>query len=149
MKGTTFENELRRIFDDMECFEEGSMKYVGRAFYGKIDDELRLKAEYITMQVMDHYSALRLEIIKRNDGVIDRNTIRFSEFWGSKPTTNPNFKDGVHPHLWKDGDNLNWYVYTPTGQDMIQLRDAVADFVSVYQDFNMDMNEGMGGMGGM
>lgn len=100
MKGTTFENELRRIFDDMECFEEGSMKYVGRAFYGKIDDELRLKAQYISRDISNHYSALKLEVIKRNEGVVDSNVIRFEELWGKKHTTNPNFKEGVSPHLW-------------------------------------------------
>ncbi len=148
-RGTTFEKELRKIFDDMDCFEEGGMKYVGRAFYGKLDDELILKAQYVTQQVMDHYSALKLEIIKRNDGVVDTNTIRFSEFWGNKPTDNPNFRNGVHPYIWKDGDNIDWYVYHPTPQDMKELRDTVEDFVSVYHEFDIDMNYGMGGMQGM
>lgn len=149
MKGTTFENELRRIFDEMGCFEQDGVKYVGRAVYGKIDDELILKAQYITQDVMSHYSALKLEVIKRNEGVVDTNIIRFSELWGNKLTTNPNFREGVTPHLWKDGDKLDWYVYTPTGHDIWQLREEVADYVSVYQGFNMDMNYGMDGMQGI
>ena len=143
MKGTTFENELRRIFDDMECFEEGSMKYVGRAFYGKIDDELRLKAQYISRDISNHYSDLKLEVIKRNEGVVDSNVIRFEELWGKKHTTNPNFKEGVSPHLWHSEDKLDWYVYHPTTQDMKELRDSVEDYVSVYQDFEQEMDEGM------
>ncbi len=146
---TTFENELRRIFDDMDCFEQDGVRYVGRAFYGKIDDDLILKAQYVSERVVDSYSAMKLEVLKRDEGVVDSNTIYLSEIWGSKPTDNPNFKNGVNPHLVKDGDKLNWCVYTPTGHDMSRLRDAVADYVSVYQGFNMDMNYGMDGMQGM
>lgn len=144
---TTFENELRRIFDDMDCFEQDGLKYVGRAFYGKIDDDLILKAEYVSLRVLDCYSALKLEVLNRDEGVLDSNIIHFSEIWGRKPTDNPNYKNGVHPRLEKDGDKLNWCIYTPTGHDMWQLREVVADYVSVYQGFNMDV--GMGGMQGM
>ena len=45
MQGTTFVNELKRIFDDLDCFAD--KKYAGRAFYGVINKDLRLKSDLI------------------------------------------------------------------------------------------------------
>ena len=143
MKGTTFENELRKIFDDID--ELTDKKYIGRAFYGKIDGNLRLKAQYITLGYAGNYSALKTEVIRRDEGVVDTTIIRFGDLWGNKQTTNPNFREGVIPHLWTSGQELDWYVYTPTPADMQMLSDEIEDFIAVYQD----LEQGMGGMNGM
>lgn len=140
MKGTTFENELKRIFDDMESLTD--KKYIGRAFYGKIDKELRLKAQYVTMGYADHYSALKLEVLKKNEGVVDTNIIRFDDLWSNRTATG-----GSH-YIWIYNREIDWYGYQPNKQDMRQLADAVEDYVSVYQDLDIepDFDIGMGGM---
>ncbi len=129
---TTFINELKRIFDDVDCLTD--KKYVGRSFYGTIDKDLRLKATICELGVYEHYSALKAEILRRDEGVIDRNIITFRDVWGDKPTTNPNFRNGISPYLWKDGGELGWYVYHPTEADMKMLSNAIEDLVSVYQE---------------
>ncbi len=145
MKGTTFENELRRIFDDMDSVTD--KKYVGRAFYGKIDKDLRLKAQYITLGYADHYSALKLEVLKRNERVLDTNIIRFDELWHKQTAIG-----GSH-YIWIYNGEIDWYGYQPSKQDMQEITNAVKDYVSVYQDLDMDMEPdfdiGMGGMKGM
>lgn len=45
---TTFENELHKIFDEVTNLY--NKKYVGRAFYAKIDNDLNFKAEYISTE---------------------------------------------------------------------------------------------------
>lgn len=143
MKGTTFENELRRIFDDMESLTD--KKYVGRAFYGKIDNELRLKAQYITLGYADHYSALKLEVLKKNEGVIDTNIIRFDDLWRNRIAVG-----GSH-YIWVYNREIDWYGYQPTKQDMQKVSNSIEDYVSVYQDLDMepDFDIGIGGMQGM
>ena len=44
-KITTFENELRNIFDGIESLT--NKKYIGRAFYGNIDKDVRLTLVFI------------------------------------------------------------------------------------------------------
>ena len=132
MQGTTLVNELKRIFDDMDCFAD--KKYFGRTFYGVIDKDLRLKATFNELGHYQHYSALKAEIIRRDEGVVDSNLIRFHDIWGNKPAANPNFKDGVSPHLWQDGTELRWYVYRPTTEDMKMLSSEIENFVAIYQE---------------
>ena len=53
---TTFENELRNIFDGMDSLT--NKKYVGRAFYASIDNNIKFKAEIISLNTYEHYEAL-------------------------------------------------------------------------------------------
>lgn len=49
---------------------------------------------------------------------------------------NPNFRDGVIPHIWDDYGKADWYVYHPTRQDYEVLSDAVSDYLEVFQDMS-------------
>lgn len=130
-KVTTFEKELKNIFDKVEGLTD--KKYVGRAFYANIDKDVRLKAEFVTLNTYEHYEALRLKTIKRDEGEIDVTVIHFKDVWGKKPTNNPNFSDGIYPHMWITEGNLEWYVYVPSGIDYEKMRSQVSDFVEVYK----------------
>lgn len=130
-KITTFENELRNIFDEIESLT--NKKYIGRAFYGNIDKDVRLKAEIISLNTYEHYEALRLKTIKRDEGEIDVAVIHFKDVWGKKPTNNPNFSDGIYPHMWISNGKLEWYVYVPNKFDYEEITSQVIDFVEVFQ----------------
>lgn len=130
-KITTFERELRNIFDGIESLT--NKKYVGRAFYGNIDKDVRLKAEIISLNTYEHYEALRIKTIKRDEGEIDVVVVRFKDVWGKKPTNNPNFSDGIYPHMWIDRGQLEWYVYVPNEFDYEEMTNQVIDFVEVYK----------------
>lgn len=130
-KITTFENELKNIFDGIESLT--NKKYVGRAFYGNIDKDVRLKAEIIYLNTYEHYNALRLKTIKRDEGEIDVAVIHFKDVWGNKPTNNPNFSDGICPHMWISNGKLEWYVYVPNEFDYEEMTSQVVDFVEVFK----------------
>ena len=146
-KITTFENELRNIFDGIESLT--NKKYIGRAFYGNIDKDVRLKGEFISLNTYEHYDALRITSIRRDDGEIDIVIIRFKDTWGMKPVANGNFPNGVSPHMWIDRGQLEWYAYAPNPRDYEILSDQITDYVDVFQDEDMTQSEGMGGMCGM
>ncbi|MBQ9347586.1 MAG: hypothetical protein IJT94_09655 [Oscillibacter sp.] len=129
-----FEQELRRLFGDGQVIDAPS--FVGRACLGTLGNHLRVRAEFVTTGVHDHYTALRVKIINpKADGEIDSLLLRFREIWGRKPVPgNPNFPNGVEPYIWVDRGEAKWYAYTPTRNDMDLLRQQVHGFLEVYRD---------------
>ena len=144
---TTFEKELHKIFDGIDNLD--NKKYVGRAFYASIDSNTKFKAEFISTNSYEHYDALRIKVLHKDEGELDANTIRLKEAWGMKPVGNGNFPNGVSPHMWIVRGQLEWYAYTPNPRDYEILADQITDYVDVFQDEEMTQSEGMGGMGGM
>ena len=64
---TTFEKELRKIFDNVETLS--NVKYVGRACYASLGKDLKFKAEFVNATIVsNHYDAVRLRVINRTDG---------------------------------------------------------------------------------
>ena len=67
---------------------------------------------------------------------VDNLLLRFSDLFGKKMVNNPNFRNGVEPHIWDDYGKADWYVYHPTRQDYEVLSDAVSDYLEVFQDIS-------------
>ncbi len=139
---TFFEKEMRKLFQHGLSFQETI--FAGRACYGKLDEDIRVRMEFATEGVADHYSALKVTLLNRKEGSIDSLLLRFSEVLGRKQTTNPNFREGMFPHIWKDGNDFAWYVYQPTAADYKTLADAVGSYTSLFQ--KEEMSQGMGDM---
>ncbi len=139
---TFFEKEMRKLFQHGLSFQETI--FAGRACYGKLDEDIRVRMEFATEGVADHYSALKVTLLNRKEGSIDSLLLRFSEVLGRKQTTNPNFREGISPHIWKNGNNFAWYVCQPTAADYKTLADAVGSYTSLFQ--KEEMSQGMGDM---
>jgi len=130
---TTFEKELRKLFDHDTVFTDA--RFVGRTCYGRISDNLRVRAEFVTLGYADKYEALKVSLINRNEGVVDSALLRFQEVLGRKPVANnPNFKDGITPHLWVYQGKLEWYAYQPTPADFEKLTDVVDNYLEVFRE---------------
>lgn len=140
---TTFQNELNKIFGNDSVFD--NTRFVGRACYGSLGADLKASAQFVSLHISNQYDALKINIINRTEGAVDSVTIRFKELWGNKFTNNPNFREGVSPHLWLDGDKLEWYVYTPTNTDFEELREAVSEYTELFREQTMEQQKG-GGM---
>ena len=139
---TFFEKEMRKLFQHGLSFQETI--FAGRACYGKLDEDIRVRMEFATEGVADQYSALKVTLLNRKEGSIDSLLLRFSEVLGRKQTTNPNFREGISPHIWKNGNNFAWYVCQPTAADYKTLADAVGSYTSLFQ--KEEMSQGMGDM---
>jgi hypothetical protein len=134
-----FEQELRRLFgNDANITDK---KFVGRAFFGKLTDNLRVRVEFVTLGTADHYEAIKATIINRNDGPVDALALRLSDLIGKKMVSNPNFRDGITPYIWKYGDKIEWYVYKPTKADYDQISGALNDYFNVFREPTQELEQ--------
>lgn len=127
---TFFEQELRKIVGT----EYPDATFVGRACYVRLGEPNRAKIQFTTTGISNQYSALRLTILNRQEGEVDTLLLRFSDLLGKKMTGNPNFREGVIPHIWDDSGNASWYVYHPDSRDYQALTAAVSDYLDVFQE---------------
>ena len=125
-----FEQELRKIVAP----KYPDATYVGRACYVRLSEMNRAKIEFITSIVANQYHALRLTILNRSEGQVDILLLKLSDILGKKQTNNPNFRDGVSPHILDDCGKAEWYVYHPNSRDYQQLTDAVSAYLEVFQE---------------
>ena len=95
---TFYEQALRKIVG--ERYPDAT--YVGRACYVRLSDMNRAKIQFVTGIVSNQYNALHMTILNRSEGQVDTLRLRFSDLLGTKMTSNPNFRNGVEPHIWDD-----------------------------------------------
>ncbi|MDO5576691.1 MAG: hypothetical protein Q4F84_06385, partial [Fibrobacter sp.] len=78
-------SELNKIFGNDAVFD--NTRFVGRACYGSLGDDLKASAQFVSLNIQSQYDALKINIINRTEGVVDSVTIRFKELWGNKFTS--------------------------------------------------------------
>ena len=127
-----FEQELRKLVS--VCDGVSNPVFAGRACYGDLGGDNRVKLQFVTMGYADNYEALKATILNRTDGEVDVNTFRFADIWGKKKVSNPNYSDGFIPHIYSNGLKVDWPVYKPTDADFKQLADSVSAYVNVFAD---------------
>lgn len=131
-----FEKELQTMFGDSDILSD--VKISGKTLIGKLDDDLRVKIQFITEGVADNYSALRLKIINRTEGEVDCATFRFSDIIGT--VKRGNGLDPIKPHIWKYGDNVEWYAHTPSPSERAEIADTVLGYAEMYLAPTTEMN---------
>lgn len=105
-----YEQELQKLFADGKIISEP--KFVGRSCTGKLDADLRVRVQFVTSGFADHYDAISVTVLNRTDGVVDRLRIRLRDVLGQKQVPgNPNFPNGVSPHIWEDSGKAEWYAF--------------------------------------
>ena len=110
-------------------------QFSGRVCVGDLGKDLRVRAEFLSTHISSQYDAIRLTVLNRTEGVVDRTLLRFQDVWGKKQVpNNPNFRSGVIPHLWDDYGKVEWYAYHPTVADYAALRDAVGQYLSAFRE---------------
>ena len=134
-----FESELKKIMGDSAILKD--QKYVGRMCYGTIGGDLRARVEFVTLGVSDHYAGIKASVINRKEGVVDSILLRFSDIWGKPKVSNPNFKEGVNPHIWTDSGKSDWYVFRPGAAEYQKVADTLENYMSVFQDMVMAQAE--------
>lgn len=126
-----FEQELAKLFGDGGII--GDPKFTGRACLGRLDKNLRTRAEFISLSVANQYDALRLTILNRTEGPVDKIVIRFADVLGVKTISgNAALKNGLVPHIREFEGKASWYVYKPVPADYGALRDAAVKYLSAF-----------------
>lgn len=108
--------------------------YSGRACLGTLGKDLRVRAQFVTSGYADHYNALKITVLNRTDGPVDTLILKLKDVWGKKSVSNPNFRDGIYPHIWDDHGKADWYVYRPTEADYKKIRQAVGEYLGVFRE---------------
>ena len=128
-----FEQELGRLFGDGKIIDDPT--YSGRACFGTLGSDLRVRAQFITTRIADEYDALKLTVLNCMDGPVDTLVLNLKDLLGMKPVPrNPNFPRGVAPHIWSDYGKLEWYAYQPTAADYQTIRQAAEQYLGVFRE---------------
>lgn len=84
----------------MKCTEEfEGRKCIGNAMYIPLGENNRLKLFFTTFGYADHYEGISISAVDKNNGVIDKNTIKFSDIWGKKQVSNQTSEIAL-PHIF-------------------------------------------------
>lgn len=128
-----YEQEMRQMFGDTDMIRDA--KFAGRTMLGKLDDDLRVKLEFVYTHTYEKYDSITATLINRTDGVVDKQTFRFGDIIGPY-----RMKSGslVDPHMWAYGNNPEWYTPISLAQKA-QIADTVLDYVSLYQSEDQSM----------
>lgn len=129
-----FEHELKMMFDDTDIIHDA--KISGKTLLGKLDDDLRVKIQFITTRTTDHYDAVQASVINRTDGLVDKQTFHFADIIGTQKRQG---LGDIDPHIWIYNGKAEWY-FPVSAQEKVQIADTVLDYVSMYQDEGMSMN---------
>ena len=125
------EKEMRQMFDDEDIFHDA--KFVGRTMLAKLDDDLRIKLQFIASHISGKYDTVQMTIINRTEGVVDKQNFKFSDIIG--PYKRSGFGDQDY-HMWEYQDKAEWY--TPISlTDKARIADTVIDYAEMYQDQSM------------
>ena len=136
-----YEQELQKLFADGKIISEP--KFVGRSCTGKLDADLRVRVQFVTSGFADHYDAISVTVLNRTDGVVDRLRIRLRDVLGKKQVQgNPNFPNGVSPHIWEDSGNAEWYAFRPSSADYTAIRQAVGEYLDVFREQIIEREHG-------
>lgn len=129
------QRELKRILDLTKCGEEAVC--IGKASYIRISGDVRLRLEFSGSSA-SLYDGITMTMLNWKDGPIDTNILKFKDIWGEKSVINPNFKEGLVPHIWEYRGKTEWYVYQPKQKrlsDVSRGNPSIHQYVSRYRGF--------------
>lgn len=129
-----FEGELRLMFGN-NCIIQDP-KIVGRTLLGKIDDDLRVKLQFVSTGISKHYDAIQVSVINRTEGLVDRETMLFGDIIGQKNSLGSK----VNPYMWEESSHTAYWYTAVSVSEKAQIADAVLDYVGMYQSDEMAMS---------
>ena len=126
-----FEKEMRQMFDDNDIFQDA--KFVGKTMLAKLDDDLRIKLQFIASHISGQYDTVQMTIINRTDGMVDKQNFKFSDIIGK--CIRPG-RELLDYHMWEYNNKPEWY--TPITQSQkATIADTVLGYIEMYQDQTM------------
>lgn len=132
---TFFEKTLRQMFGESEVLPDP--EFSDKTLLAKLDEDFRVKVSFTTLGVADHYEALRVRIINRTEGEVDSQVFKLDTVLDGKHTDHP-YLSGVQ--ICDYGLGFEWYGYHPSANDLKQIAQTMADYVSMYQSQGMEMS---------
>ena len=122
--------ELKKVLGMTRYSEDGT--YIGSCSYVRVNEEVRMRLEFSRSSTTT-YDGIVMTMLNRKEGTIDTNAMKFQDIWGRKAVSNPNFKEGITPHIWEN-EEKEWYVYKPNQKDYRILADEISQYVGLFQE---------------
>lgn len=124
------QKELKKILGITRFSQDAA--YTGSCGYVRVDKDIRMRLEF-SKSSTSTYDGILMTMLNRKEGTIDTNVLKFKEIWGNKAVSNPNFKEGIIPHIW-DNREKEWYVYKPNQKDYQILADEISQYIELFQE---------------
>lgn len=129
-----FEKEMRQMFDDNDIFHDA--KFVGKTMLAKLDDDLRIKLQFIASRISGQYDTVQMTIINRTEGVVDKQNFKFSDIIGKCIRTG---REPLDYYMW-EYNKPEWY--TPISlTDKARIADTVMEYAEMYVNWSMNTHE--------
>lgn len=121
-----FEQELRTLTGKDTAFKSSKPVYVGRACLIPLSEGRRARIEFVTLGYADHYAALQITILNRNEGKVDQLRLRFEDYCKK----GGRYGDTV-PHIWVCDGKARWYV-APTSSEIKTITSTAHDYIQLF-----------------
>ena len=128
-----YEKEMREMFGNKDLLQDA--KFCGKMMLAKLDEELRLKLQFVTMGYADNYEAIKATILKRDEGAVDCHIFRFSDIIGYKRKYS---SEKVKPYMWEDGERSCWYTPVSTAEKQ-QIAQTVLEYAGMFVSPDMEI----------
>mgnify|MGYP007069967030 CR=1 FL=1 len=133
---TFFAQELKKIAD--RCEFVGDARYVGKACVFRLSEDVTGKMEFATEGVAQEYSALKITLFNRKEGVIDTQKTTLGDIIGRKNI----YGNKKSPYIWSV-DSPDWYGYKPTNADYDAMAQTADDYLEMFAEPQMSEDIGM------
>ena len=121
------EHEMRILFGESDLFYDAM--FCGKMMIGKIDQDVRVKLEFISTNIAKQYNAMKVTVLNRTEGEIDKTVFLFRDILGPK--------NGYDPYIWDEPNCMGWYGFKPTGDEYDRISDTIHDYMSMFADENL------------
>ena len=121
-----FEHEMRQMFEDDDLFQDA--KFVGKTMLAKLDDDLRIKLQFVDSYISGQYDTVQMTIINRTEGVVDKQNFKFSDIIGKciRPGREP-----LDYYMWEYQGKAEWH--TPISlTNKARIANTVMDYAEMY-----------------
>ena len=110
----------------------------------RLGEENRAKIQFVTGIVSNQYNALQMTILNRSEGTVDTLRVSLTDLLGKQAAKNPDFRNGVEPHIWDDNGNVSWYVYQPSSRDYQTLTNEISEYLGLFQQQTQSFAQQLG-----
>ena len=137
MSSSLFLQELQDLFGDGTIVHKPI--FIGRTCFGTLGGDLLVRIEFEAPAVLRNYDSLSVKVIHRLSGLVDHIVLPIVDLIGRKMIPdNPNFPDGVAPHIWIYNGTVEWYGYKPNAADRAAIRSTVAQYLNIYREPSLE-----------
>lgn len=123
-----YETVMRFLFENAEFVSD--KKFIGKTMIGKLDDNKLVKFQFVSTVVQNSYNAINVSIINKDEGLVDEQTIKFSDVIGMHDPGND--FEPVEPQMLEYRGKTRWSTDLD-GLEMRRIANTVIGYVELFR----------------